>query len=398
MHLLKLSGSAGLLAVLACTFASTGTAQTRQFPTPTTPALPTGTAQSPLQRITLPSLTVGTGGNTRDVFGVAAGDLNGDGYKDVVLAAAGMVGLYSGLPHKLRYYGNLDRDFNLNLLSRDLRYLGQIRQFDVAVASATFAEKLRGRAKGLRSVISCFYETLLEGTGKRRIGDKTPNNLPYVERIDSVFPEARIVHLLRDGRDCGLSSMRSRRGIQHRNIYEVARRWSRHNAAVADFGRRHPDRYLRIRYEDLVADAESVLRSICDFLDEPYTDRLLDYRSGGFARDNVERLGHHANLGKPLMKDNVNKWVTGMSSDQVKLYESIAGDALRAFGYTAETELSGLSWRWLRLRSVAATWARELVRFARSRISLAGLAVMVPLKRLLKVDRLRDVLRARKAG
>ena len=123
--------------------------------------------------------------------------------------------------------------------------------------------------------LRAFYQLYADKHGKRRWGDKTPD---YVrkKKIQNTLPEARFIHVIRDGRDAGLShnARIAKRGEPVPR--ELARRWrkrvlkSRDDAAEVDG-------YLEVRYEDLVEDTESVLRRVCELIELGYDPAMLTY-------------------------------------------------------------------------------------------------------------------------
>ncbi|MGH2952033.1 MAG: sulfotransferase family protein, partial [Solirubrobacterales bacterium] len=93
------------------------------------------------------------------------------------------------------------------------------------------AGALRGRVAALDDaraapVLRAFYSLYAERQGKQRWGDKTPIYVKRMRLISAVLPEARFVHLIRDGRDVALS--RRRRGMgAGKPIADLAERWRR---------------------------------------------------------------------------------------------------------------------------------------------------------------------------
>lgn len=275
-----------------------------------------------------------------------------------------LFGLYSALPRALAWYGDLRRDYNRRLLARDLSYLGQLAEFGVRFDVEGFIGRLERSGTGLAAVVSCFYETLRVDAGKPLLGDKTPNHTPQLPLIEQLFPAMRVVHLVRDGRDCAASSQRARRGINQRNVYELARLWPRNNTAIAAFGARHPGRYHRLHYEELIGDPAGSLARLCGFLDLSFDPAMLEFPSGEFARRNATLLDQHANLARGVLVDNRGKWRSTLGEREVRLYEFMAGDALRRFGYSLSTPAHDEPA--LRLVGQAATGYRRLRRGLRA--------------------------------
>lgn len=109
--------------------------------------------------------------------------------------------------------------------------------------------------------------------GKQRWSDKTPWQSPAAAW--ELAPDAQVVHIVRDPRDVIASSMEAP-WIEERPL-ELARAWRRFNTTAAQQGAAAgPARYHRVRYEDLVAGPEPVLRLVCAFLEEDFDPAMLD--------------------------------------------------------------------------------------------------------------------------
>jgi hypothetical protein len=177
-----------------------------------------------------------------------------------------------------------------------------------------------------------LYALYAEGRGKARYGDKTPKhvlNLPY---LADAFPEARFIHLLRDGRDVTCSFIARR--IGPRDAVEGAIRWKRTVARGRRDGARLPrGRYLEVRYEDFVADPEGNLRRICELIDLPWDGSMLEYREG---LDRMLPEGHlrdlHENVYRPPT-EGLRDWRREMMPEEVAVFEALAGDLLSELGY-----------------------------------------------------------------
>lgn len=302
-----------------------------------------------------------------------------------------LFGLYSYLPRRLPWYGDLDREINLWRLALDLRHVGHMRQIDEGFDPDLFVSLMKEKCKCYSSVIQAFYEVLCEVSGKPVVGDKTPNNMPYFRLISETFPESRFVHLVRDGRDCAISSMKWREGVQFRNLYELASSWCRTNLAMAGFGKENPGRYLLLRYEDLIQDPEMELGRVCEFLGEGFERAMLEFSGGGFARKNAEALGHHGNLGRGLLRENKGKWKAKMSDGEVMLHDALAGSALAEFGYPVRSGARGVRWRVSLLGGWGVTTGRRVLRKLRGSWLEGKFRALLFVKRMLGVVRLREL-------
>src|SRR4029450_6547520 len=97
-------------------------------------------------------------------------------------------------------------------------------------------------------------------------GDKTPAYMPDVRLLAALYPRARFVHLVRDPRDCVLSTQDAWGNSPVRTAQEWADRVRACRAAGAVVG---PSRFLELCYEDLVTDVRGRLAGVFDFLGVP---------------------------------------------------------------------------------------------------------------------------------
>jgi hypothetical protein len=184
-----------------------------------------------------------------------------------------------------------------------------------------------------------------------------------IPSIAELLPEARFVHIIRDGRNVALSLTEAPFGPD--SLEAAARFWSRRvEKGRADGRALGPDWYREVRYEDLVEDPEAQLRPLCDFLDLPYDDAMLHYyeRDAGISRG-LKNPEIHRNLAQPPTR-NVRDWREQMSPRDVARFESIAGAALEDFGYERSHDVP------LQVRArqhAKQSWKRARLRIARAR-------------------------------
>jgi hypothetical protein len=196
-----------------------------------------------------------------------------------------------------------------------------------------------------------FFQLYAEREGKTRWGDKTPGYVREMHRIESVLPEARFVHLVRDGRDVALSVLGMNWGPS--TVPEAAFRWKKRILRAREQAPRI-GHYVEIRYEDLVRDTEVTLRQICEFVDLPYDEEMLHYheraserlqekarqldRGPDKAPQTAEaRVESHALATQPPDPERIERWRTEMSVEDRAVYEELAGDLLADLGYEVET-------------------------------------------------------------
>jgi hypothetical protein len=184
----------------------------------------------------------------------------------------------------------------------------------------------------LSDAIRRLFEVYAAERGKTRYGDKTPAYINHIPTLAGLFPEARFVHLMRDGRDVALS--RLDHPTMSRTLPELAILWRRGVEKGRRAGRRlGPRRYLEIRYEDLVSTPEEVTRLVCRFLELPFDPVVLRYHER--ASEIIKPIPHpesHSRVHLPPTK-GLRQWRSQMSREEIILFDSLAGELLEDLGY-----------------------------------------------------------------
>jgi hypothetical protein len=179
--------------------------------------------------------------------------------------------------------------------------------------------------------VPSIYQLYAESRRKPRFGDKTPLYMQHLDVLERAFPDARYVHIVRDGRDAALSMIAMTRKPRFnlsrpRGLGDFACAWRREVRAAQRFGRTHP--YLELRYEDLVAEPESRLREVCVFLGLEYEPGMLEYHR----REDPSLYADHPRLAEPPVRDT-RSWRRELRPAEAELFEAIAGDLLAELGY-----------------------------------------------------------------
>jgi hypothetical protein len=185
------------------------------------------------------------------------------------------------------------------------------------------------------AAIGTVYAVYATERGKPRWGDKTPMYMQNLRLLERLFPDALFVHLIRDGRDAALSFLSMPKGLmaetwmQPHDIAGFACQWRNEVKAARRLGRRvGRERYLEVRYEDLVRDVESVLSDISVFARLRYEPAMADY--AGYV--DVSAKPHQQSLTRPPTA-GLRNWRLQMPPEDVGGFEQVAGDLLADLGY-----------------------------------------------------------------
>ncbi len=176
----------------------------------------------------------------------------------------------------------------------------------------------------LRALMELFYTENAIINNKSIWGDKTPSFFRKVNDLSVIFPNARFIHLVRDGRDIYFSLRGRERG--RRNVAVAALEWKYKIQKVRRFfGQLPVGRCLEVRYEDILNSPESKVLEVCNFLNVDYEESMLD-----FYKSSHKYVGkHHSGLiFKAISRSPVKRWKKLMNDSDNKIYESVARNCL----------------------------------------------------------------------
>jgi len=218
------------------------------------------------------------------------------------------------------------------------RFLDDLNRIPALPAWGVSPEDVAPRLRsGMKTgeAISAIFESYATKVGKPRWGDKTPMYMRHLPLLEKLFPDARYVHLVRDGRDAALSFLEMPPGTYTRtwahpgDAAQFACLWRKEVGDARLLGQRiGPGRYLEVRYEDLVVAPLQVVGSICDFAGLPFEAEMIEYAGAVDVSEkpHQQRLRQSPTVG-------VRSWRDDMTPADARAFEAIAGDRLTELGY-----------------------------------------------------------------
>lgn len=154
-------------------------------------------------------------------------------------------------------------------------------------------------------------------------GDKSPTYTRHVATLLEHFPQARVVHILRDVRDYCISVNKA----WHKDMRRAAHGWARDVERAHRVCRSQPERCIEVTYEDLLRAPEAVMARLTTFLGvEPADVSMLS-----LARP-VEARGDAAGRTE-IMRDNFSKFADRLTPRQIRAIEALAFDTMQLVGY-----------------------------------------------------------------
>ncbi len=236
----------------------------------------------------------------------------------------------------------------------------------------------------LRGFLQKVYERVVETNPmSTHILDKHPGYSEHVEDINRLLPNARFIHLIRDGRDVAVSMVAARQqiGFGTATISDSAVAWKK-NVQAAQQARQYDDRYLEVRYEDLLTDGTDTLKCVFDFCKLPASpqDVAVIVDAHRFEKMKVSRITPARNIKAPhgaYRRGKFGSWREELDAMQKYLFDETAGDLLRELEYAENGWWAGSWCQTVMLPVVAATSTHRQIRkrFARATTALLGPAL-----------------------
>jgi hypothetical protein len=203
-------------------------------------------------------------------------------------------------------------------------YLATKRIRQQGVDLAQLAAALMEEGTSCEAFVESLMRFCARARGRTRYGEKTPDHARRADVLCDLFPECTLIHLVRDPRDVVASLLRMPWG--DRSVLANTRQWL--DCQRGALGVRERPGYLRIVYEDLVADPEAELPRLCEFAGLRFEPAMLE--AGGEAGANrwwLERARGDVDRTRAM------RWKRELTATQAALVEWLAGDTMRELGY-----------------------------------------------------------------
>jgi hypothetical protein len=156
--------------------------------------------------------------------------------------------------------------------------------------------------------------------GQTHVAERTPWHVYHLSLIGEVYPDARFVHIVRDGRDVVRSLIAQHWGPG--TVTEGADEWCSSVLAGRDGAHELGERLLEVRYEALLSDPRPVIERI-------YAHLGLE----GGIDEAMAAAGEVTNLGLRDRRVGAEKWRQDWGRRELRDFDRVAGDLLRALGY-----------------------------------------------------------------
>lgn len=228
-------------------------------------------------------------------------------------------------------FGDLAAAENRRALARWIVERKKTRFADLGLDGDQVTEQIVAGPPTLGSALGIVLRAYAARFGKPRWGDKRPGYFQRIPVLLRLFPEAQIVHLIRDGRDC-VASLKEMDWYKH-DIYHAIATWVE-AIDVDEHAARSlpPGCYHRVYYERLIRDPAGELAALCAFLGEEFDPAMCDPAAVA-AVALPPRKTWHARARGAVSTARSGTWRERLAPPEIALCEAAAGERLRRHGY-----------------------------------------------------------------
>ncbi|MGH3657285.1 MAG: sulfotransferase family protein [Micromonosporaceae bacterium] len=209
--------------------------------------------------------------------------------------------------------------------------LKQRHTLDLGLDAEQVTREIEAGPPTIGSAFGIVFRAYARRHGKPRWGDKRPAYLHNLQVITALFPDAQIINIVRDGRDCVASLMEM--PWNRRDIYQAIAAW---NAGVdhAHWAARTlgPASYHELRYENVVADPATELKALCGFLGEEF-DPVMTEPATVAPKAVPKRKSWHARTRMEVSPASVSSYLERLEPWQIGLCDHAMASRLRRLGY-----------------------------------------------------------------
>lgn len=251
--------------------------------------------------------------------------------------------LCSGEGHFRRYiadFGQVIKNYNQNLATVN-QYVYEGKPSYTNVNDELFDYLITG-------FIASMLGQRQEQKNARFFGDKTPLNVEYMDILQVLFPTAKFIHIVRDGRDTAISITRhsdrmlsrpptlAGQDLFYQCIKEGAERWNGAIQAALKFKQRFPLQYHEVFYHDLKQQPFEVMAGILKFLGAETSDATLRtiIDANSFEKLSGGRKEGQEDLQSFYRKGIIGDWKNAFDAKSLEVFNQYAGESLAAMGFS----------------------------------------------------------------
>lgn len=201
----------------------------------------------------------------------------------------------------------------------------------------------RKGSQSFQEVCMCviaFYASNGRSKSVKYLGDKNNYYIDYLDEILEIFPNAKFLFLIRDGRDVATSYVTINNSIIDsdykpvlpNSIKKIALSWNENNKKIHDFSLKiQPSQYMFLKYEDLITEPLEMCKQICDGLGLEFDENMVHFNQ--FNDEPKEFIQWKEKTLEKIDSKNLGKYKQVFSDEEIFEFNKIAEESLVKFGY-----------------------------------------------------------------
>jgi hypothetical protein len=242
-------------------------------------------------------------------------------------------------------YGDLHKGSNFEQLVSDVCRLVEtnpVKWESVDLDPKAIMDSCRERS--LVAVYGAVHDCLARAWGGTDWLCKSMANVHHLGEIERYFGKsARFIYLYRDGRDVALSFRKAL--IGDKTFYHLGKAWDEAQQLSLALSRRvHESQFIALSYEELTSRPEPALRRLCGFLGAEYSPKMMEFHRSAEAQRTAV-TGLWSNVNQPVDSKNSNKFLREASTEEIRHFESVAGESLDELNYPRHCSERGKQYR-----------------------------------------------------
>jgi sulfotransferase family protein len=235
--------------------------------------------------------------------------------------------------HYFRKYWNKNSNVNQTLFKSFLSS-PEFAQFGFSEEEINFIKKqVSDNQKDIvdGTIFDLIGSKFINKKKKKYWGEKTPSHHLHIPLIATLFPDAKFICIIRDPRDICLSLKKV--PFNTGSPISIARRWKRYIKLSFEYKTKYKDRYLEIKYEDLLNSPKDILEKICDHIGLSYEPDLLKWTKASPQTFDMDKEYWKQKALRSIDKTNCKKWVKEMKHGEISFFQQYLGRELKFYGY-----------------------------------------------------------------
>lgn len=164
---------------------------------------------------------------------------------------------------------------------------------------------------------------------------KSMANIKYASELEETGMRPLYIHLYRDGRDVACSFKKAIVGEKH--VYHIANQWRNNQESCLKLKEKVGcERFIQLSYENLIHFPEDEMKRLSSFLNIEFKPKVFDFYKSKESHNTAVAGKMWANVAKPILKTNSNKYKKELSEMEIGIFEKQAGEMLQKLAYNLE--------------------------------------------------------------